>query len=49
MTKEEAIAEIEDSLADVQLRSQGFDDWKGELDLRSMAESIYATAREVCD
>lgn len=49
MTKEEAISEIEDELADVERRAQGFDDHKGQLDLRAKAESIYAVARAVSD
>ena len=45
MFREEAIAEIEDELAEIQMRAQGIGDWKGEIDLRAVAERIYETAR----
>ncbi len=45
-SKTEALEEIEEQLADVQMRSQGFADWKGEPDLQAIAEDIYAIARQ---
>ena len=49
MTKQEAIAEIENELAEVQTRSQGFADWKGELNLCTMAENIYTIVHKVSE
>ena len=46
MTKDEAIELITDQLATVQLRSQGFSDWKGEIDLGEMAEEIFGIAQQ---
>lgn len=47
MSREEALEYIEEQLGELQMRTQGFGDWKGEINLRQMAEDLYRIAREV--